>query len=379
MRIGPQHGITRRGLLQAGLAGACAARAAAPRSPKWSSRAIRPSAPPEARPIPRRVLKLLDRAMQSFYGGDSPLDAWKKVARPGEVVGLKVNCLSGKGAATNPVLVEAICERLQQAGIPQKDIVIWDRLNSDLESAGYRVASRKDRIRCIGNDAAGYDTDLAVYGSVGSLLSNTLTRTCDAVINLPVLKDHGIVGRDAGAQEPVRRHSQSRTSTTPNAGDPYVADVNMLPPIRRKVRLTICDGLTAQYEGGPSYMPQWSWPYNGLMVARDPVALDYTGWQILERKRAEKGMKPLRELHREPLYIATAADAAPPAGDERSEADRRGGGVTPWIAESFFRRWRFRALRRARRSPMPGSPSRRDSTRSCPTRRSSASCAPASA
>jgi uncharacterized protein (DUF362 family) len=57
--------------------------------------------------------------------------------RPGEVVGLKVNCLSGRGAATNPVLVEAICEHLQQAGIPQKDIVIWDRLNSDLESAGW--------------------------------------------------------------------------------------------------------------------------------------------------------------------------------------------------------------------------------------------------
>jgi hypothetical protein len=83
----------------------------------------------------------------------------------------------------------------------------------------------------------------------------------------------------------------------------------MFPAIRQKVRLTICDALTAQYEGGPSYMPQWSWPYNGLIVARDPVALDYTGWQILERKRAEKGMKPLRELHREPVYIAAAADA----------------------------------------------------------------------
>jgi uncharacterized protein (DUF362 family) len=94
-----------------------------------------------------------------------------------------------------------------------------------------------------------------------------------------------------------------------NAGDPYVADVNMFPAIRQKVRLTICDALTAQYEGGPSYMPQRSWPYNGLMVGRDPVALDYTGWQILERKRAEKGMKPLRELRREPLYISTAADA----------------------------------------------------------------------
>ena len=56
-------------------------------------------------------------------------------------------------------------------------------------------------------------------------------------------------------------------------------------------------------------MPQWTWPFNGLLVARDPVALDATGWQIIERKRAEKGMKPLKEMKREPRYIATAADA----------------------------------------------------------------------
>jgi uncharacterized protein (DUF362 family) len=307
MRMGPQYRITRRGLLRAGLGGALAANAA----PEKSKVAI--ARDPALRLAggsldSGRVLKLLDRAMLAFYGGDSPVDAWKKVVRPGETVGLKVNCLSGKGAATNPVLVEAICERLQQSGIPQKDIVIWDRLNSDLESAGYRVAARPGRIRSIGNDTAGYDMDLAVYGSAGSLLSKTLTHTCDAVINLPVLKDHGIVGVTLALKNLFGAiHNPNKYHT--NAGDPFVADVNMFEPIRRKVRLTICDGLTAQYEGGPSYMPQWSWPYNGLLVARDPVALDYTGWQILERKRAEKGMKPLRELHREPLYIATAADA----------------------------------------------------------------------
>jgi uncharacterized protein (DUF362 family) len=307
MRMGPQYGITRRGLLRTGLAAAIAAHAAPEKSKVVIARdpALRPAG---GSPDSARVLKLLDRAMQSFYGGDSPLDAWKKVARPGEVVGLKVNCLSGKGAATNPVLVDAICERLQQAGIPPKDIVIWDRLNSDLESAGFRVATRNDRIRTIGNDTAGYDMDLAVYGNAGSLLSKTLTHTCDAVINLPVLKDHGIVGVTLALKNLFGAiHNPNKYHT--NAGDPFVADVNMFDPIRKKVRLTICDGLTAQYEGGPSFMPQWSWPYNGLLVARDPVALDYTGWQILERKRAEKGMKPLRELHREPLYIATAADA----------------------------------------------------------------------
>jgi len=93
----------------------------------------------------------------------------------------------------------------------------------------------------------------------------------------------------------------------PNAGDPYVADVNAMPEIRRRVRLTICDAVTAQYEGGPTYMPQWTWPFTGLMVAQDPVALDTVGWQIIEQKRAAMGMKPLKAMKREPRYIATAA------------------------------------------------------------------------
>src|ERR1035441_6451669 len=101
MRIGPQHGITRRGLLQAGLAGALVARAAAAEKSK-----VVIARDPSLRgaggsPDSGRVSKMLDRAMQSFYGGDSPMDAWKKVAQPGEVVGLKVNCLSRRGAGTN--------------------------------------------------------------------------------------------------------------------------------------------------------------------------------------------------------------------------------------------------------------------------------------
>jgi uncharacterized protein (DUF362 family) len=256
----------------------------------------------------QRVAALLDRAVQAVYNRDSPLEAWKSVARPAETVGLKVNCLSGRGGSTSIVLVEAVCERLQQAGIPARNIVIWDRLTSDLEQAGHRVAGRKDRIRLTGNDDAGYGTDLAIFGGAGSLLSNTLTRTCDAVINLPVLKDHGIVGVTMALKNLFGAiHNPNKYHT--NGGDPYVADVYMFPPIRQKVRLTLCDALAPQYEGGPSYMPQWVWPYHGVLASRDPVALDATGWRIIERKRAELGLKTLREMKREPLYIARAADA----------------------------------------------------------------------
>jgi len=254
-----------------------------------------------------RLQNLLDRAMQSFFDRDTPVEAWRQLVRPGEVVGLKVNCLAGRGGSTSIPLVEAICERLQQAGVPAENIIIWDRLSSDLESAGFRISTGGRRVRCSGNDASGYEDDLAICGSVGSRVARTLTRYCDAVINLPVLKDHGIAGVTMALKNlfgaihnPNKYHG--------NAGDPYIADVNMLPSIRQKVRLTICDATTAQYEGGPSYMPQWTWPYNGLLVSRDPVALDYTGWQIIERKRAERGMKSLEVLGRAPAYIATAAD-----------------------------------------------------------------------
>jgi uncharacterized protein (DUF362 family) len=254
-----------------------------------------------------RLAALADRAVQSFYNRDSPLDAWKQIAKPGEVVGLKVNCLSGRGAATSVGLVDVVCERLQQAGIPAKDIVIWDRLNADLESAGFRPGAR--RIRCVGNDTAGYEPELSIHGSAASMISKTLTRTCDAVINLPVLKDHGIAGVTLALKNLFGAiHNPNKYH--PNVCDPYVADVNMFEPVRRKVRLTICDGTVAQYEGGPSYMPQWTWPFHGLLVARDPVALDYTGWRIIEAVRAEKGFPPLKAAKREPVYIATAADRA---------------------------------------------------------------------
>ena len=253
-----------------------------------------------------RLLNVLDRAMQAMCGCDSPLEAWRKVVRPGETVGLKVNCLAGKGNATRVELVNAICERLQQAGI--KDIIIWDRLNADLESARFRVVERGSGVRCFGNDALGYESELVSFGSAGSLMSRTLTQACDAVINLPVLKDHGIAGVTIALKSMFGAiHNPNKYHL--NVGDPYVADVFMLPPIRQKVRLHICDATTGQYEGGPSYMPQWTWPYNGLIVSRDPVALDHLGWQIIEKKRTEMGMKSLKELKREPTYITTAADS----------------------------------------------------------------------
>lgn len=58
-------------------------------------------------------------------------------------------------------LVEAICERLQEAGIKASDIVVWDRDTAELERVGFHISDAANRIQCFGTDRMGYEDDLA--------------------------------------------------------------------------------------------------------------------------------------------------------------------------------------------------------------------------
>lgn len=252
------------------------------------------------------LINLLDKGIQTYFQKDNVLEAWSEIAQPGEVIGLKVNCLSGPGG-THPELVNAISERLCQIGIKEQNIIIWDRLSEDLENGGFKVMSRGNKIRCFGNDFVGFSSEFEIFGSAASLVSKTMTEICDGVINLPVLKDHGIAGVTMSMKNMFGAiHNPNKYHL--DVGDPYIADVYMLPSIRNRTRFTICDAINSQYEGGPSYMPHWTWPYNGLMIGRDPVALDYLGWQLIEAERQKNNYKSLKDVGREPTYISTAAD-----------------------------------------------------------------------
>jgi uncharacterized protein (DUF362 family) len=256
----------------------------------------------------QRMLALLDRAMQALVGRNHPVDAWRMLLRPAETVGIKVNSLGGRGISSNVHLVAAICERLQQAGVRPGDIVVWDRDSNELERAGFHISTGGDRAQCFGTDRVGYEENLSAYGSVGSLLSKILTQRSSLLINVPVLKDHDGAGVTIALKN-MYGVIHNPNKYHPDGCNPYVADLNMLPEIRTRMRLTICDATTAMYEGGPGYKPEHSWNANSLLVSSDPVALDHTGWRIIERKRAEKGLKTLEAEERAPRYIATAADA----------------------------------------------------------------------
>jgi uncharacterized protein (DUF362 family) len=262
----------------------------------------------------RRVLDLLDRTMIAYTGHEKLIEAWRDILPQGalssKVIGLKTNGLGGKGISTHLALVLAICERLQQAGVKPGNIIVWDRNARDLEACGLTINTDPSRVRCFGSDVSGYEEEPVAFGAAVNIkLSKILTRECDIVIGLPILKDHSMAGVTFAMKNMygVVQHPQELHGGGCN---PYVADLNCIPAVRKKVRFTIGDATSAVFDGGPGFHPERLWQPNALIVGEDRVAIDHTAWQMLERKRAEAGMPTFEAAGRPPRYIATAADAA---------------------------------------------------------------------
>jgi uncharacterized protein (DUF362 family) len=257
----------------------------------------------------KRVLALLDRAIAAYTGRDNPVEAWKHIVPAGQVIGLKTNGLGGKGISTHLALVLAVAERLLQAGVKPGNILVWDRNARDLQACGLTINTDPSRIRCFGSDLSGFEEQPVAFGTANVKLSKILTRECGMVIGLPILKDHGGAGVTFAmknmygvVERPDELHG--------GGCNPGVADLNCIPAVREKVRFTIGDAMSSVYDGGPGFHPEHLWYPNALIVGEDRVAVDQIAWQMIERKRAEVGVKSLEAAGRPPRYIATAADAA---------------------------------------------------------------------
>jgi uncharacterized protein (DUF362 family) len=260
----------------------------------------------------KRVLDLLDRAMTSYFGRATPMEAWKSIGFPNvvknRVIGLKVNGLGGRGISTHAVLVQAVCERLQQAGVSAGNIVVWDRNARDLEACGLSINTDHSRVRCFGNDVAGFEDQQQSWGVARVRLSKILTRECAIVINLPILKDHEMAGMTFSMKN-MYGAVDSPNTLHANYCNPGVADLNCIPLIRKNVCFTIGDAISSIYQGGPVFRPEHLWYPNALIVGEDRVAVDHTALLMLDRKRVEAGLPTLEAAGRAPRYIDTAADA----------------------------------------------------------------------
>ncbi|MGQ9525667.1 MAG: DUF362 domain-containing protein [Armatimonadota bacterium] len=261
-----------------------------------------------------KVRQLLAKAVISFTGAKTEEEAWKKLFKPTDVVGLKVNCLFGLGASTRPEVTMAVAEGIMKAGVKPENIIIWDRSNADLAKSGYTINVDGPGIRCYGTDpVVGYEDQPMRSGSFNGRLSKILTRQITALVNIPILKDHSIAGITLALKNHYGTHN--------NPGDHHggnclpAAELNSLPPIREKTRLIVADLLRPQCNGGPGLRAQFAWDYAGIMVGTDPVAVDTVGLQIIEARRKEIGLRTLEEEGRPVRSLSAAAKLGIGQGD----------------------------------------------------------------
>lgn len=259
----------------------------------------------------RRALygRMLDAGLSALVGtGGHRAALWRALVTVDQSVGIKVNCLGGIGISTDPQLAYAIAEGLIAAGADPAKIIVFDREDRHLESGGYPVVTDGATIRVYGSDnpAGGYEANPTRFGDVSDRLSLILTKQIDEMINVPVLKDHGLAGITCAlknhfgcVRNPNKLHA--------NGCDPFVADLASLRVIRRRQKLCVVDCRDVLYEGGPSDNPEAHYAGNSIMCATDPVALDAVAWQVIEGIRASNGLPTLEQAGRPPRHIATAA------------------------------------------------------------------------
>jgi uncharacterized protein (DUF362 family) len=253
---------------------------------------------------PKLLEAALGAAVARAAGETTPVAAMRKLFKPSDVVGIKVNCLGGRGVSTHPEVALRLAAFLQAAGVAADRIYVWDRTDRELRSAGYAISTGPG-VRVFGTNED-FDERLVEWGPSASRFDRRLANELTAVISCTHLKDHGLAGASltmknwyGAIHNPNKLHDDGCA--------PYVPRLVACPVIHDKLRLNVLDGAVAQCHGGPGRAPRWAWPYGGFLASTDPVAADAVAWEVLEARRKEVGLRPLAAEGRAPRYIAGAA------------------------------------------------------------------------
>lgn len=223
------------------------------------------------------VLTMLDAAITQLTGIQDALTAWRVLFDPREVIGIKVNTISRY--TTSPQTAYAVAQRLQDAGIPANQIILFDRTNGELEDRGFTLNDGGSGVQCRG--AKAWEQPTTVAGTAQKL--HDVMLSCDALINLPTLKQHGASGFTSALKNHYGTVSQPGMLHG-NDCDPAIPELNALPVIRDKTRLIVGDFVRiCPYD--------WNQMTKESLIAMsvDPLAHDYVARQILLDRIAADG------------------------------------------------------------------------------------------
>lgn len=244
--------------------------------------------------------KVLDESIMWLTGADSAEKAWKSLANSDEVIGLKPNGLGGLELATSTEIIVYCVDRLTGIGVKRDNIIVWEQTPSFIANCGVPIDQPPWGVKAaITGQTLGQRVR---HGTIDDTLTKVVTEWCDGFINLPILKDHGIAG--------VTLSMKNHYGTVSNPGAIHgntkeqIADLASIPAIKDKTRLIICDLTHCVVDGGPGGVPHY-FP-NGVMVAKDMVAHDAIGAQIIAEERARRGMPSIEQAGRPAGYIKVA-------------------------------------------------------------------------
>jgi hypothetical protein len=218
---------------------------------------------PQGRIDKQIIQQMLDQGVSRFLGEEDPLQAWKKLIKPGDIVGIKSN--SWSPLPTPAELEEAIRQRILDAGVPKGNISIDDR----------------------------------------GVLGDKVFRSSTALINVRPLRTHfwsGIGGCIKNyimfTRTPWLYHGESCSP---------LASIWSKPIVKGKTRLNILSLIRTQFysRGAHHFDRRYISEYKGLLIGKDPVALDAVGVRLLQRQRIAHFGED-RPLDTQPIHILAA-------------------------------------------------------------------------
>jgi hypothetical protein len=314
----------------------------------------------------------MERGIKELTGATDAVEGWKHFFEPGDVVGIKVVPNGQPHAHSSFEIVLEVIEKLKAAGVKTGDIFVYDRYRGEFMQAGYHKVLpagvrwggldpdgnqlRLDFPSFARDSVAGFDhdafvwMDLVPYGdnpkddrNYRSHLGKLVTKTVNKIVAIPVLKDHGSAGVTGALKNmshgTVNNVARSHSNTFTNVCNQFIPQMVMHPMIRQKFVLQIMDGIRGVYHGGPFSKEggKWTWEYNGIFFATDPVALDHVEWDIIDAQRiknnlpavAASGSKAIDPLQmegfdvRQPQHIALAGALGLGFFDHKSPKGRR--------------------------------------------------------
>lgn len=263
-------------------------------------------------PRPDVVRAMVERGILAQTGKPTVAEAWRSVVKTNDVVGLKVFSGAGHTSGTRPSVVAAVVEGLLAAGLPPRNIVIWDKQLVDLRIAGYFELAQRYGVRISSAASAGWDDKTyyensllgnliwgdAEFGKKGdgigrkSHFSKLVARDITRHISIAPLMNHNLAG--------VGGHFYSlalgsvdntlRFESTSRALAEAVPEIFALPVLYDRLALCITDALICQYQGEQLTRLHYATPLNQLRFSKDPVALDTLSLAELEAQRQKAGI-----------------------------------------------------------------------------------------